>query len=364
MGKLLKNQKITQEQYDRLVLKEVTAGTGYNDLKGLYELPQAQIVVPDEAYYTYNGMKGQEIETWIDSTGGKSPRGSNGIPVLIASMDENELKQIHERKNNPKIEVKTTDIPLWYGKIGKVQNLTSNEIAKEKVEVLKQIEKIAYKEEQQIMNYEDVQDVKDIECEYGIENANVKIGSNNDWYLIYGEEDDSIVISDFAVIGGVNSQKQNINNENIKSNPKLAVAESANEMYNLLIQAGEDDKKIICNAIVDTSLVNITRMAQKGCISLKNMDGEEIEYKEGKGLVYSDDGKAVETRRWSNNVNIQMLDLEIIPNMPELIQEKNRIEEFLRKTQDVIRMHGKEKEVGLDELRKQIRKETNENDDR
>ena len=364
LGKLLKNQKITQEQYDKLVLKEVTAGTGYNDLKGLKELPAAEVVVPDEAYYVYNGMDGIKGEAWIDSAGGHAPKGSNGTPVVIVKMDDKDLKEIHERKNNPKIEVKTTDIPLWYGKIGKVQNLTSNEITEEKVELLKQIEKIAYREEQQMMNYEDVQNIEDIEYEYGIENANVKIGSNNDWYLIYGEEDDSIVISDLAVIGGVNSQKQNINNENIKSNPKLAVAESANEMYNLLIQAGEDDKKIICNATVDTSLVNITRMAQKGCISLKNMDGEEIEYKEGKGLVYSDDGKAVETRRWSNNGNMQMLDLEIIPNMPELIQEKNRIEEFLRKTQDVIEMHGKEKEVGLDELRRQIRKETNENDDR
>ena len=369
LGKLLKNQKITQEQYDRLVLKEVTAGTGYNDLKGLKELPAAKVVVPDEAYYVYNGMDGIKGEAWIDSAGGHAPNGSNGTPVVIVKMDDKDLKEIQERKNKPKVEVKTTDVPLWYGKVGKVQNLTGNEITEEKVELLKQIEKIAYREEQQMMNYKDVQNIGDIEYEYGIDKANVKIGSNNDWYLIYGESDNSIVISDLAVIGGVNSQKQNINNENInneniKSNPKLAVVESADEMYNLLIQAGKDDKKIICNATADTSLVNITRLAQKGCISFKNMDGEEIEYKEGKGLIYSDDEEKVETRNWDEDGNIQMLDLEIIPNMPELIQEKKKIDEFLRKTQDVIKMHGKEKEVGLDELRKQIRKETNEKNNR
>ena len=132
-------------------------------------------------------------------------------------------------------------------------------------------------------------------------------------------------------------------------------------MYNLLIQAGKDDKKIICNATADTSLVNITRLAQKGCISLKNMDGEEIEYKEGKGLIYSDDEEKVETRNWDEDGNIQMLDLEIIPNMPELIQEKKKIDEFLRKSQELVKMQGKEKEVGLDELRKQIREEKGEN---
>ena len=364
LGKLLKNKKITQEQYDRLVLKEVTAGTGYNDLKGLDELPQAQIVVPDEAYYTYNGMNGQRGEAWIDSAGGYAPNGSNGTPVVLANMDKKDLKQIQERKDDAKIEAKATDLPLWYGKVGKVQNLTGNEITEEKVELLKQIESIVYREEQQLMNYKDVQYVEDIEYEYGIDNANVKIGSNNDWYLIYGEDDNSIVISDLAVIGGVNSQKQNLNNENIKSNPKLAVAESADEMYNLLIQAGKDDKKIICNATADTSLVNITRLAQKGCVSLKNMDGEEIEYKEGKGLIYSDDEEKVETRNWDEDGNIQMLDLEIIPNMPELTQEKKKIEEFLRKTQEAIKMQGREKEIGLDELRKQIRTENNENYDR
>lgn len=358
LGKLLKNQKITQEQYDGLVLKEVTAGTGYNDLTGLDELPQAQIVVPDEAYYIYNGMNGQTGHAWIDSAGGQAPNGSRGMPVLIASMDEKDLKEIQERtQSKPEVEIKTTDIPLWYGNVGKVQSLTSNEITEEKVELIKQIEKVAYREEQQLLNNEDIRTVEDIEYEYGIYNANIKIGSNNDWYLIYGEDDNTIVISDLAVIGGINAQSKNIDNENIKSNPKLAVAESANEIYNLLIQAGQDDKQIICNATADTSLVNITRMAQKGCISLKTVDGEKIEYKKGKGLIYSHSGKEVVMRSWDDDDEIQMLDLEIIPNMPELIQEKKKIEEFLRRVQELTKMQGREKEIGLDELRKQIRTE-------
>lgn len=358
LGKLLKNQKITQEQYDGLVLKEVTAGTGYNDLTGLDELPQAQIVVPDEAYYIYNGMNGQTGHAWIDSAGGQAPNGSRGMPVLIASMDEKDLKQIQERKQSEhEVEVKTTDIPLWYGKVGKVQSLTNSEVTKEKVELIKQIEKVAYREEQRLMNNKDIKTVEDIEYEYGIYNANIKIGSNNDWYLIYGEDDNTIVISDLAVIGGINAQSNNIDNENIKSNPKLAVAESANEMYNLLIQAGKNEKKIICNATADTSLVNITRMVKKGCISLKTLGGEEIEYKEGKGLIYSNTEEEVTTRDWDDKGNIQMLDLEIIPNMPELIQEKKKVEEFLRRVQELTKMQGREKEIGLDELRKQIRTE-------
>ena len=98
-------------------------------------------------------------------------------------------------------------------------------------------------------------------------------------------------------------------------------------------------------------------MAQKGCISLKTVNGEEIEYKKGKGLIYSNTEEEVTTRDWDDKGNIQMLDLEIIPNMPELIQEKKKVEEFLRRVKSLTKMQGREKEIGLDELRKQIRTE-------
>ena len=65
----------------------------------------------------------------------------------------------------------------------------------------------------------------------------------------------------------------------------------------------------------------------------------------------------VTTRDWDDKGNIQMLDLEIIPNMPELIQEKKKVEEFLRRVKSLTKMQGREKEIGLDELRKQIRTE-------
>ena len=363
LGKLLKKQKITQEQYDSLVLKEVVAGTGYNDLKGLKELSQAQIAVPDEAYYVYNGMGNLKRNAWIDSTGGHAPLGSNGTPVVIAVMDENELKQIQDRKLKTKKEVKPTEIPLWYGKVGKAQKLTRDQITEEKVEIIKQIEEITYREEQQLMNKNNVKTVDDIEYGYNIDNMNLEIGSNNDWYLIYGEYDDLLVISDLAVIGGINAEKNSTKNENIKSNPKLAIAESSNEVYDLLIHASEEDKRIVCNATANTSLVNITRMLKKGLASVKTLNGEKIEYRE-EGLVYSDSGKKVETRSWDDNGDIQMLDLEIIPNVPELEKEKKKVEEFLRRTQENIRMHGEEKEAGLDELRKQIREEKKASDAR
>ena len=50
------------------------------------------------------------------------------------------------------------------------------------------------------------------------EDANIVIGSNNDWYLIYGESDDAdIEISDLAIVGAINAEKNgNTERGNIK----------------------------------------------------------------------------------------------------------------------------------------------------
>ena len=46
MDKLLKDGKITQEQYDEFVVKEVTIGTGYNDL-GILETEKEKMRIKD-----------------------------------------------------------------------------------------------------------------------------------------------------------------------------------------------------------------------------------------------------------------------------------------------------------------------------
>ena len=67
----------------------------------------------------------------------------------------------------------------------------------------------------------------------------------------------------------------------------------------------------------------------------------------------------VEMRDWSYDSNIEMLDLEIIPNQEKIREEKVKIEKWLKKVRETVQMQGIEKEKGLDKLRNQIRKESN-----
>ena len=356
LGKQLKQGKITQRQYDSLVLKEVVAGTGYNNLEGLLKLKDAQIIPPDEAYYKYKTMKKYNKYPWIDSAGGKIPNGSPGIPKIIAQMDEDERNEIDDRNKDGYQKINLSDVSLWYGKVGDVKSFDRTKISKNVIEKMKAIESVVYRREQQLINGKNVTDIDGVESVYGISNAKVKLGSNDDWYIMYSEKKECIQIVDLAVVGGTNSRR---NGEIKNSNSRLAIAESACELYGLLIEAAENNKEIYCSATADTSLVNIKRLMQKGLIKVQSESGKEIvlqgESGKVKKLAYKTGGE-IKLREWDSDSDIKMLDLKIIPDLEKMKEAKKESEEFLRKVQEMISMKGKEKEEGLDELRDAIRK--------
>ena len=72
---------------------------------------------------------------------------------------------------------------------------------------IKKIERIVFREKQQVLNNDEAETLDDIESIYEIDNVEVKLGSNEDWYLIYGKSESEIKIKDLAIVGGVNSQK-------------------------------------------------------------------------------------------------------------------------------------------------------------
>lgn len=353
LGKLLKDGKISQEIYDGLVLKEITVGQGFNDLRGLGDLPEAEVVVADEAYYRYTTIIGDKINPWVDSAGGKAPYGSRGMPVKLATMEKEDLEEIltrQERGYEASKKVKLSDVPLWYRKVGKVQCFTKETLEDEEIEKIKQIEKQAFRKAQQILNAKDIKNGKDIECAYRIKNMKINMGSNDDWYLIYGESEDEITISDLAVLGATNAENKK-ENENIK----LATAEAVDTLYEILINTGKNGKKICCNATKDTSLINIKRMLQKGLIKTFDENGEEIIFDKKEGLVYANSREKVKYRKLRSAREIEMLDLVIEPEIEKMKKEKEKISKLLEKTRDFIRMQGREKEEGLDELRRTIR---------
>ena len=347
--------KITRETFDNLVLKEVIAGTGYNDLHGLDDLPKARVIVPDEAYYDYTTMNGNTMHPWIDSAGGKAPTGSSEMPVILARIDDDEFEKSKESKS------KLTDVSKWYGRVGEINIYSEKEIDKPQIQIIKQIEEDVYREEQQIFVQEDVEDIETVEYMLDIENAKIAIGSNNDWYLIYGnDEDGDIIISDLAIKGAMNAERNN----DARSNPILATAEATKFIYELLLDAGRKNQSIFFNATKDTSLRNVQRVITKGLAKVYDERGNEIIYDKEKGLAYAETNKPLPYRYFSNEENIEMLDLELVPDVDKLEEEIKRTQKLLDFAREKQAMQGRKKNNQIDDLRRQIRKDLSDNNGR
>jgi hypothetical protein len=90
-------------------------------------------------------------------------------------------------KSNP-WKVYPDDLEFWYGKVGEPQTYEHNQATKYIIEEIKKIEQETYRESQAFLNNNNVENIDDLESEYKIKNAQIKLGSNKDWYMIYGRQ--------------------------------------------------------------------------------------------------------------------------------------------------------------------------------
>ena len=360
LQQLLKEGKISQEDVDNLVLKEAIAGRGYNDLDVLNSLQEAQTIVPDEAYYRYRSKEWGEKKPWIDSTQTGAPTGSNSYkPVIIAEMEAERLDKINSRRmeSNKKIS-DLTNIPLWYGKVDEPEELAGDRIKEQDIEIMKSIERKVYRPNQQLMNNGQVREYRDLRYAYEVDNLSVVMGSQKNWYMIYGiGEKGECKIQDIALEGGLNSGK-NVESKEKQNKSRLATVEMANEVYSLMIKNAKEGIKIVCNATKDTSLINIKNMIKKGIADVCDKNGKKIIISSSGELTY-ENGDEVSYREFESKVkddeSIKMLDLEIKPNIDKMLEEKIKLESYLQMARKMARMKSTEKEKGIDDMRRAIR---------
>lgn len=128
----------------------------------------------------------------------------------------------------------------------------------------------------------------------------------------------------------------------------------ADKLYEILIEAKTEGKTIICNATEDTSLKNIKKIVKKGLAEIYDLKGRKIVLKDGIRLEYETGGE-VNYRDFDEATGINILDIEIRPNMEKMKEERIKVQDILEKARKLERMRGKEKEKDIEELRKQIR---------
>lgn len=299
-------------------------------------------------------------------------QGSNSYkPVVICAMDTAEEERINSRraKSTKKIS-DLSNVPLWYGKVDEPQEYCNQKIGENQIEIIKGIERKVYRPAQQLMNNENVENYEDIMYEYGLEDVTTIIGSEQNWYLIYGTgEDGECKIQDLALEGGLNSNKNKDSTES-QTSSRLATIEMADAVYRLMIRSAKNGIQIVCNATKDTSLINIKNMLRKGIAEIYDLDGRKIIISNNGQLIYENgdevsyrnfeeqdyDGEAIQN---DDKKSIQMLDIEIRPNLERMIEEKNKTENYLQLNRKSKRLKGMKKEKGIDEARRAMRDDLN-----
>ena len=123
------------------------------------------------------------------------------------------------------------------------------DITEETIQFIKNIENQAYPEEMKVM--QDIEDAEELEDIYNYYLSELTIARNRDWYIIYGEDEDSIQIVDIASL------------------PTRDIEASRKEMHNYIIgvinkKAIAGNKPVTLNAKEDTSYRMIQRMVSNG----------------------------------------------------------------------------------------------------
>ena len=126
---------------------------------------------------------------------------------------------------------------------------TGYDISEETLEFVKSIENQAYPEEMKVM--QDADDVEELEDIYNYYLSELTIARNRDWYIIYGEDEDSVEIVDIASL------------------PNRDKEASSREMHNYIVgvinrKALNGEKTVTLNAKEDTSYRMIQRMVANG----------------------------------------------------------------------------------------------------
>ena len=123
------------------------------------------------------------------------------------------------------------------------------DITEETIEFIRNIENQAYPEEMKVM--QDAEDIEDLSDVYGYFESEITIARNRDWYIVYGEDEDSVEILDIAssTTRDIEASRREIHDYFAKVINRKAI---------------EDNKPVTLNAKEDTSYRMIQRMVNNG----------------------------------------------------------------------------------------------------
>ena len=292
LDKMLDEGKITKEQYDLFIIKEITIGTGCDDLiknisPGLREtLKTSNTVRPIEASKSYETVSGEMKKPWIDSA----------TQLILASNDEAKEFGAHSTYSG--------EVTVEYTKIREVLRREGRNISSDLIVRMKQMVERAEKTDTSLIGKLESNSVIELfyDTDDYLENENsvaLSQSSNDDWYILTRTEDHSITILDSLITSGVNK----IENQ-IPMDAKLAKYEYLNEILAIMQIAKQSDKVVKIDPEREGSFLKLDSLIENGTLILENDNiriGNDISVKKIRESLTKEIEKAKESRILGNN---------------------------------------------------------------
>lgn len=216
--------------------------------------------------YGYNSNNGQDLaQRVISSCRNINDIGKDKLKKFETEIEEELQKQIEQevaKKHQERMQEETTSTTgrrsgLDYLRVSQDEMQPMRRLIEESaydisdytLEFVKSVENQAYPEEMKMM--QDMDEIDDLVDIYGYFPSEITIARNNDWYIIYGEDEDSVEILDIASL------------------PNRDRNASRQEMHNYITRvinqkAHNGNKPVTLNAKEDTSYRMIQRMVDNG----------------------------------------------------------------------------------------------------
>ncbi len=258
LDKMLAEGKITKEQYDQFIIKEITIGTGCDDLirnisPGLREnLKTSNTVRPIEATKSYETVTGEMKTPWIDS----------GTQLILASNDE--------AKEAGKHSTYSGEVTVDYTKIREVLRREGRNISSDLILRMKEMVKRAEKTDTSLIGKLESNSVIELfyDTDDYLENENsvaLSQSSNDDWYILTRTEEHSITILDSLITSGANQ----IENQR-PMDAKLARYEYLNEILAIMQIAQKTGKVVKLNPEREGSYLKLESLIENGTLILED----------------------------------------------------------------------------------------------
>ena len=202
----------------------------------IYDVDNAEpkINVEDYSYIAYN-------DDWYIGI-----KANGNIEVKIVEFDDRAMEECKSKLQEIKDRVPEQ---ILKSAMRKLVSEDGRNISSDTIRFIKSIEDTAYPEDMKTM--QEVEDLNDLSNVYSTQVDKITVARNNDWYIIYAEEEDGIEIVDIASLP--NKDKEASRRE---------VHEYLTKIIN--VKASNAGKSIRLNAKQDTSYRMIQRMVSNG----------------------------------------------------------------------------------------------------